>query len=260
VLKAQNLTGTLPPELVNLPYLEEIDLTLNYLSGTIPEQWGSFTRLLNMKKIKIKRKNTFLYCWKYSVLKAQNLTGTLPPELVNLPYLEEIELTLNYLSGTIPQQWGSFTRLLNIFLTSNNFTGEVPETFAGLMTMNDLRIGDNNFSGKIPDFIQNWTNLEKLVIQASGLNGPIPRHIAFLENLSDLILRSCNITGQLPEYLWKMNKLTTLDLSFNKLTGEIPSSYNLLTQVSNWKLAKWTSALLDAKQRQQHVSFSSKLM
>ncbi|XP_030931736.1 probable leucine-rich repeat receptor-like serine/threonine-protein kinase At3g14840 isoform X1 [Quercus lobata] len=238
VLKGQDLTGTLPPELVNLPYLEQIDLTLNYLSGTIPQQWGSFTRLLNIS------------------LLGNRLTGSIPIELGNISTLKSLVLEFNMLSGSLPRELGNLINIERLHFTSNYFTGEVPETFAGLMTMKDFRIGENKFSGKIPDFIQNWTNLEKLVIQASGLNGPIPLHIAFLENLSDLrisdlrgpeakfpplhnmtkmntlILRNCNITGHLPEYLGKMNKLTTLDLSFNKLTGGIPSSYDgLLTGI-----------------------------
>ncbi|KAM4092765.1 hypothetical protein ACB094_06G065400 [Castanea mollissima] len=237
-LKAQNLPGTLPPELVNLPYLEEIDLTRNYLNGTIPPKWGSFTRLLNIS------------------LLGNRLTGSIPKELGNISTLKSLVLEFNMLSGSLPIQLGKLINIERLFLTSNNFTGEMPETFAGLTTMKDFRIGENNFSGKIPDFIQNWTNLNKLVIQASGLNGPIPFQISVLENLSDLrisdlrgpeanfpplyymtkmkilILRSCNITGQLPEYLGNMNKLKTLDLSFNKLTGGVPSSYDgLLTKM-----------------------------
>ncbi|TKY49224.1 leucine-rich repeat receptor serine/threonine-protein kinase [Spatholobus suberectus] len=37
VLKSQNLQGKLPSELIKLPYIQEIDLALNYLSGAIPK-------------------------------------------------------------------------------------------------------------------------------------------------------------------------------------------------------------------------------
>nr|XP_023878211.1 probable leucine-rich repeat receptor-like serine/threonine-protein kinase At3g14840 isoform X3 [Quercus suber]POE78692.1 putative leucine-rich repeat receptor-like serine/threonine-protein kinase [Quercus suber] len=213
-------------------HVVSIDLTRNYLNGTIPPKWGSFTRLVHVS------------------LLGNRLTGTIPKELGNISTLKNLTLELNMLSGSLPKELGNLMNIERLHFTSNYFTGEVPETFAGLTTMKDFRIGDNNFSGKIPDFIQNWTNLEKLVIQASGLNGPIPLHIAFLENLKDLrisdlrgpeanfprihdmtkmnnlILRSCNITGQLPN-LEKMINLETLDLSFNKLTGGIPKSYDL---------------------------------
>ncbi|XP_050247557.1 probable leucine-rich repeat receptor-like serine/threonine-protein kinase At3g14840 isoform X4 [Quercus robur] len=142
------------------------------------------------------------------VLRAQNLPGTLPPELVNLPYLERIDLTRNYLNGTIPPKWGSFTRLVNISLLGNRLTGSIPKELGNISTLKNLTLEFNMLSGSLPKELGNLINIERL------------------------ILRSCNITGQLPEYLGKMNKLKTLDLSFNKLTGGIPSSYDgLLTGI-----------------------------
>lgn len=41
MLKGYNLPGVLPPEVVKLPHLREIDFAYNYLSGTIPPEWGS---------------------------------------------------------------------------------------------------------------------------------------------------------------------------------------------------------------------------
>ncbi|KAA8526742.1 hypothetical protein F0562_009029 [Nyssa sinensis] len=230
VLKAQNLSGVLPPELVRLPYLQEIDLTRNYLNGTIPSEWGSM-QLVNISLI------------------GNRLTGSIPKEFGNISTLANLTLEYNQLSGVLPPELGNLPHIERILLTSNNFTGELPGTLANLTTLKDFRIGDNDFMGKIPNFIQNWTNLEKLVIQASGLDGPIPSGIALLakvtdlrisdlnrtegtfpplsnmKNLKTLILRSCNIVGQLPDYLGTMTKLKLLDLSFNKLTGEIPSSF-----------------------------------
>uniref|UniRef100_A0A5B6ZHZ7 non-specific serine/threonine protein kinase n=1 Tax=Davidia involucrata TaxID=16924 RepID=A0A5B6ZHZ7_DAVIN len=229
LLKAQNLPGTLPPELVGLPYLQVIDLTRNYLSGTLPPEWGSM-QLVNIS------------------LLGNRLTGPIPAEFGNITTLAELVLEYNMLSGVIPLELGNLSHIVRILLTSNNFTGELPGTLAKLTTLKDFRISDNQFMGKIPNFIQHWTNLDKLLIQASGLDGPIPPGIALLENLTDLrisdlngtegtfpplsnikklknlILRSCYITGPLPEYLGSMTTLKVLDLSFNKLTGVIPGN------------------------------------
>ncbi|GMY33863.1 probable leucine-rich repeat receptor-like serine/threonine-protein kinase At3g14840 isoform X4 [Fagus crenata] len=232
VLKEQNLPGTLPRELVKFPYLQQIDLTRNYLNGTIPPEWGSM-QLINIS------------------LLGNRLTGSIPKELGNITTLKSLVLEFNKLSGSLPEELGNLIHIERLHLTSNNFTGEIPETFAGLTNLTEFRISDNQFSGKIPDFIQNFSNLQDLRIQASGLNGPIPLGIASLRKLSDLrvsdirgpeadfprlrnmtnmktlILRSCNITGRLPEYLGlgAMDNLKTLDLSFNKITGAIPSNY-----------------------------------
>ncbi|XP_050371082.1 probable leucine-rich repeat receptor-like serine/threonine-protein kinase At3g14840 [Argentina anserina] len=235
VLKAQNLPGKLPPEFSRLPYLQEIDLTRNYLNGTIPPDWG----VLPLVDIS---------------LLGNRLTGSIPVELANITTLKSLVLEINSLSGVLPAKLGNLPNIERMLLTSNNFTGELPETFAGLSTLQDFRISDNSFSGKIPNFIQNWTNLNKVAIQASGLTGPIPSGISLLTKLTDmritdlngpesslpslknlvklktLMLRNCNITGQLPEYLGTIKTLKTLDLSFNKLTGEIPSSFSGLAK------------------------------
>ncbi|KAK7335232.1 hypothetical protein VNO80_27009 [Phaseolus coccineus] len=236
ILKAQNLPGTLPQDLFRLPYLQEIDLSRNYLNGTIPKEWGS-TKLLNIS------------------LLGNRLTGSIPKEIANISTLQSFVLEANQLSGDLPPELGNLPQIQRLLLSSNNFTGELPETLAKFTTLQDIRIGDNQFSGKIPDFIQSWTSLQKLVIQGSGLNGPIPSGISLLKNLTDLrisdlngsehspfpqlnnmtlkylILRNCNINGTLPIYLGTMTTLKNLDLSFNKLTGPIPSNYDALRKV-----------------------------
>ncbi|XP_010247772.1 PREDICTED: probable leucine-rich repeat receptor-like serine/threonine-protein kinase At3g14840 [Nelumbo nucifera] len=234
VLKGQGLPGVLPPELIKLPYLKEIDLTRNYLNGTIPRQWGS-------SKLEI------------ISLIGNRLSGSIPKEIGNITTLRELVLESNGLSGTIPPELGSLINLERLLLSSNNFTGQLPETFSNLANLSDLRISDNQFSGKIPSMIQNWTSLTKLVMQASGLQGPIPSDFSGLTKLSDLrisdlngsesvfpklnkgiktlILRNCNINGTLPSEITSMTTLKTLDLSFNRLTGEIPSTYDALSSV-----------------------------
>ncbi|MBA0606326.1 hypothetical protein Godav_018806, partial [Gossypium davidsonii] len=246
VLKAQNLQGSLPKDLVKFPFLQEIDLTRNFLNGTIPPEWGSM-QLVNIS------------------LLGNRLTGPIPKELGNISTLSSISVEFNQLSGALPPQLGNLPAIERMLISSNNFTGEIPETFAKLTTLKDFRISDNQFTGKIPSFIQNWTNLEKLAMQASGLMGPIPLGIGDLEKLTDLrisdlngtdatfpplssmkklkilILRSCNLIGKLPDYLGNMTKLKTLDLSFNKLSGEIPDSFSNIRDVDYFRFSSVVS-------------------
>ncbi|XP_048444585.1 probable leucine-rich repeat receptor-like serine/threonine-protein kinase At3g14840 isoform X2 [Pyrus x bretschneideri] len=236
ILKTQDLNGTLPPELVHLTYLQEIDLSRNYLSGTIPPEWSS----LPLVAIS---------------LVGNHLTGSIPKELGDITTLKSLDISFNKFSGPLPKELGSWANIERMLLSSNNFTGELPETFAMLTKITDFRVSDSHFSGQIPDFIGNWTNLEKLWIQASGLTGPIPSGISLLTSLTDLritdlsgpessipsldkmknmetlMLRSCNLVGRLPPNLGQMAKLETLDLSFNNLTGEIPSSFASLAKL-----------------------------
>ncbi|CAI9088849.1 OLC1v1023293C1 [Oldenlandia corymbosa var. corymbosa] len=233
ILKVQNLTGTLPPTLTKLPFLQEIDLTRNYLNGTIPREWGS------MKLVNI------------SIL-GNRISGPIPKELGNISTLANLTLEHNQLSGTIPPDLGNLSNLERLSLTSNFFTGELPQELSKLATLREFRVSDNQFNGSIPDFIWNLKNLQKLFIQGSGLSGPLPS-IVSLTNLTDLrisdligngtgfpdlsaskslrtfILRNSNVTGPLPGFLSSMTKLKTLDLSFNKLTGPIPDSFSSLS-------------------------------
>ncbi|XP_028763718.1 probable LRR receptor-like serine/threonine-protein kinase At1g53420 isoform X2 [Neltuma alba] len=236
-LREGSLQGTLPPELVRLPYLQDLDLTRNYLSGIIPPEWGS------MKLVKI-------------ILLANRLTGSIPAELANISTLEILNIGFNQFSGNLPTELGKLPRLQRLHLASNNFTGQIPATFAGLTNLTHFRISDNKFSGKIPDFIGNWKTLRMLAIVASGLSGPIPAGLSLLVNLVDLrisnlngpdsnfpqldnmtkletiILRSCNIVGSLRlDFTESMSYLLVLDLSFNKLSGEMPSSFTRQSQV-----------------------------
>ncbi|CAE5967316.1 unnamed protein product [Arabidopsis arenosa] len=236
VLKAQDLQGTLPKDLSGLPFLLEIDLTRNYLNGSIPSEWGN-TSLVMIS------------------LLGNRISGSIPKELANLKNLSSLVLEYNQISGKLPPELGNLPNIKRLLLSSNNLSGDIPSTFAKLTTLTDLRLSDNQFTGTIPDFIQNWTGLEKLVIQASGLVGPIPSAIGLLGNLTDLritdlsgpespfpplinmtslkylILRNCNLTGDLPAYLGEKRPLKNLDLSFNKLSGPIPNSYTALSDV-----------------------------
>ncbi|XP_019193820.1 PREDICTED: probable leucine-rich repeat receptor-like serine/threonine-protein kinase At3g14840 [Ipomoea nil] len=226
-LKQQDLGGTLPAELVKLPFLQDIDLSRNYLGGTIPPEWGSM-KLVNIS------------------LLGNRITGQIPKELGNISTLVNMTLECNQLSGTVPPELGNLTLINKLHLLSNNLSGELPKELAKLTALKDFRIGDNYFNGSIPDFIGKWTDMEKLVIQGSGLSGPIPTGISSLTKLTDLritdlngmdskfpnlrnatklktlILRSCNIVDQLPDYFGSLTKLNDLDLSFNKLSGQVP--------------------------------------
>ncbi|GMI85945.1 receptor-like kinase in flowers 1 [Hibiscus trionum] len=229
VLKGYNLPGILPPQLVKLPYLREIDFAYNYLNGTIPSEWASM-------------KLTFIS------LLVNRLSGEIPKYLGKFTTLTYLSLEANQFFGPIPPELGDLVNLKTLLLSSNQLTGNLPGTLSLLRSLTDFRINDNNFNGRIPSFIQNWGQLRRLEMHASGLKGPIPASLFLLRKLlvlriSDiqgpskgfpmlrntkglvkLVLRNCNISGKIPDYIWAMEYLEMLDLSFNNLFGEIPTS------------------------------------
>ncbi|TXG47726.1 hypothetical protein EZV62_027020 [Acer yangbiense] len=191
-LKTMSLQGKLPPELVNLPFLEEIDLTRNDLSGELPKEWAT------------------------------------------MQHLNTISLTGTGISGEIPKEWGNFPNLTYLSLEANQLSGPIPEELGNLMSLTTLRISDNSFNGTVPEFIGRWTKLKKLEMYSSGLKGPINATIFALENLKDLritdmigpefdfskrniskemknlVLRNCSMSGSIPAYIWSMDTLETL--------------------------------------------------
>lgn len=234
-LKAQNLSGSLPPELSKLYHLKHLDLSRNLFSGSIPSQWATM-RLVELS------------------LMGNRLSGPFPKVLTNITTLRNLSIEGNLFSGPIPPEIGKLIRIEKMVLSSNAFTGELPVALAKLTNLTDMRINDNHFSGRIPEFIGNWTHVQKLHIQGSSLEGPIPSSISALTSLSDLrisdlkgrgstfpplstieslktlVLRKCLIHGEIPEYIGDMKKLKHLDLSFNELAGEIPTSFQALAK------------------------------
>ncbi|KAJ3692105.1 hypothetical protein LUZ60_012455 [Juncus effusus] len=233
-LLRQNLTGTLPEEIANLTYLKYLDLSRNYLSGTIPPVWSSLP-LLNVS------------------LHGNRLTGQIPKELGNMPLLQSLQLEGNYLEGSIPAELGNILTLQRIFISANNFTGELPSTFQKLTSMTDFRFDGNGIMGKIPDFIQYWRNVNRIDMQGTAMTGPFPSSISQLVNLTELrvsdlpgpkmtfpplqnayhmtelVLRNCSIYGKIPDYLGRMQYLVVLDLSFNELSGLVPANLEYVT-------------------------------
>lgn len=213
-LKGQDLDGVLPKSLTKLPYIKNIDLTRNYLNGTIPPEWTS-TKL------------------EYLAITVNRLSGRFPTLLGNITSLYYVNLESNMFFGPIPAELGKLRKLTNLILRANNLSGELPIELKSLTNLTEFRISSNNFSGKIPS-LESWRQLQKLEIQGSGLEGPIPASISILRNLQELrisdlsgqgsqfpdlsmmpnmkklMLRSCNITGTIPSYISHMSNLRHL--------------------------------------------------
>ncbi|KAG6480638.1 hypothetical protein ZIOFF_057223 [Zingiber officinale] len=237
ILKGQNLTGELPAEFADLTYLDTLDLTRNYLNGTIPAKWGTL-RLTNLS------------------LLGNRISGRIPEELGNITTLRSLYIPLtieaNLLEGSIPEALGNLSNLTDLFLSSNNLTGELPESLGNLLNLEDFRIDGNPISGRIPSFIGNWTNLKHFDMQGTSMEGSFPRSFSRLVSITELrvtdwkggdgqfpplqnmtqmrklVLRNLSISGEIPDYIRRMTNLKILDLSFNNLTGQIPGSFSEL--------------------------------
>ncbi|KAK4726612.1 hypothetical protein R3W88_031529 [Solanum pinnatisectum] len=208
-LKRLNIIGILPPKFANLTHQQELDLTRNYLSGSIPSSYGQL-------------RVTILS------LLGNRISGPIPKELGDIFTLEELVLENNLLERPLPPNLGSLNRLRKMSLSANNLNGTIPENFSNLKNMIDFRIDGTSISGTIPDFIGNWTEMDRLRI--SNLRGEQMQfpNLQGLTNMERLTLRNFSIFGPIPKYVGAMPNLKLLDLSNNMLNDTIPDTFEQL--------------------------------
>ncbi|XP_074282126.1 receptor-like protein EIX2 [Silene latifolia] len=102
-----------------------IDLSSNYLVGTIPEELTNMSTLFALN------------------LSFNRLTGDIPENIGNLKQLESLDLSNNHLSGTIPESLSSISWLGKLNLSNNNLHGPIP-TGSQLQTFVDPSIYAGN--------------------------------------------------------------------------------------------------------------------
>ncbi|KAL9262836.1 LRR receptor kinase SERK2-like protein [Drosera capensis] len=108
-----------------------------------------------------------------------NLTGTLVPQLGQLPNLQYLELFSNNISGKIPIELGNLTNLVSLDLYLNNLTGQIPDTLGKLSKLRFLRLNNNSLTGAIPDSLTNISTLQVLDLSYNHLSGTVPVNGSF---------------------------------------------------------------------------------
>ncbi|KAG5551519.1 hypothetical protein RHGRI_009815 [Rhododendron griersonianum] len=170
-------------------------------------------------------------------LKAHDLSGTLPPELTRLTYLQDIDLSRNYLKGIIPPEWGSMVKLVNISLLGNRLTGPIPKEFGNINTLGTLRLEFNQLSGPIPPELGSLPLLEKLHLTSNNFSGELPETLAKLTTLTDFRIGDNHFTGNVPDFIKNWVNLNKLVIQGSGLDGPIPLGIGLLTNLSDLRIS-----------------------
>ncbi|KAK3019870.1 hypothetical protein RJ639_004178 [Escallonia herrerae] len=251
------LSGPIPPEMGNLINLVEVDISANFLLGSIP---STIENLGNL---------TVLYL-------SINLFGLIPQEIGKLKSLESLSLFSNKLSGSIPTSLGNMSSLSLLSLYNNSLFGPITREIGKLKSLESLSLYSNKLSGSIPasfyisiiihflvPSLQKWEvsstlsksiyprifyevlffphleiwvilprklkSLKSLSLYENKLSGSIPSSLGNLSSLSLLNLHNISLSGPIPEELANLKSLTDLDLSENQLNCSVPASLGNLS-------------------------------
>jgi len=167
-LRSNQLNGSIPGSLFELPLLEYLDLSRNLLQGHIP------------------------------ITSASNMSSS----------LQTLKLSDNYLNGTFDFFWLRSCTMLNTISLSRN---------------PNLAI-DVKFHGQVPLF-----QLRVLMLSRCGLDNTIitgPNFLATQHHLEILDLSNNNLSGNIPNWIFTdATTLTYLNIARNSLVGSLGSMW-----------------------------------
>ncbi len=237
-LNANNLNGSIPATITNLPYLEEINFSSNNLNGSVP----NLTTITTLSNVNINgndfsfadietnyTNNSSISSFIYQIQKKRDTEDSFDGTIGN-----NYSLTMSPISGTnVQYQW--YKKRLNYFDESDeSITGETNNT----LSFTSLQDSDMDIyfcratSTAIPDLIIERNSIE--------IKGPVSQ---LQKDALIAIYNSTNGASWTDNTNWLTtepvsewygvtvtgNKITKLDLPNNNLTGTLPPEIGNLT-------------------------------
>ncbi|MFC2125859.1 leucine-rich repeat domain-containing protein [Bacteroidota bacterium] len=145
-------------------------------------------------------------------LSDNQLSGSIPTEIGDIPNLQYLRLSNNELTGSIPPEIANPPNLYNIYLNDNQLTGSIPVEIGNITNLSNLYLYNNQLSDSVPSSIVNCTNLYRLYIYNN--------EIVDLPDLSSLT--------NLDRLLVYENRLTFEDIELN--VGAANTEFNYSPQ------------------------------
>jgi Leucine-rich repeat (LRR) protein len=188
-------------------HVDQIDLTFNNLTGTIPVEIGDFPNLVSL------------------YLGGSPITGTLPDELENLTSLTELCILETDINGALPSTLGNLSNLELLWMLGNQIEGSIPASLGDLSNLSVLVLSYNQLSGSVPPKLGNLSYLTLFGLNDNQLSGPLPSELGSLVNLEILDVDNNNLNGTLPPELGNLTFLEYLYVGNNNFTGEVPGAF-----------------------------------
>ncbi|CAL5403860.1 unnamed protein product [Camellia sinensis] len=231
-LHRNKIGGGIPTEMANLANLLALDMSDNHFIGNIFADIGKLQKL------------QFL-----GLSDVNNLHGNIPPSLGKCP-LVVLYLDGNNLSGTIPKQVLTLSSLLNLDLHDNHLVGSIQLEIGNLINLENLDVSRNILSGKIPSTLGSCVKLRFLYIQSNNFGGTLPSSLSnlrdYLEDfvfLQKLDLSFNDFEGAVPE-IGIFKNATAISIRGNKkLCGGIPKLHLHSCNTKGFKRKRFTLIL-----------------
>lgn len=140
-LSNNDVEGGFPSGFTALDNLRILDLSFNFFTGTIPEDVGDMTSLVEL------RLNNNVAGTSSSF----GFSGSIPATMGFLENLVRFDVYENRLTGSLPSSLGFLDNLqiLDVSLNSD-LGGSVPTDYQNLVTLREFYIGGTSISGEIP--------------------------------------------------------------------------------------------------------------
>ncbi|KAI3713192.1 hypothetical protein L1987_71765 [Smallanthus sonchifolius] len=153
-LRDFGLAGSIPSDLQFCESLQNLDLSGNDLTGSIPSEictWLPYLVSLDLSN------NRF--------------TGEIPASLGNCSFLNTVVLSGNKLSGTIPVQFSNLGRLSRFSVADNDLSGSIPSSLSKFDSSNFD--GNNGLCGKPLSKCGGLSKKNLTIIIAAGVLGAV---------------------------------------------------------------------------------------
>ncbi|KAL2248193.1 UNVERIFIED_CONTAM: Receptor-like protein 7 [Sesamum indicum] len=260
-----DLRGSFPNMIIQIPTLENLDLSYNvFLTGSIP-QFHQNASLRTIFTGPIPSMISTLTGLIHVDLSWNFFTGSIPPFYMS-KNLQSVDLSISSLSGSIPKSLFSLPSLQILRLSynqlsdlsSNKLEGQIPNSFFTLERLEILDLSGNFFNGTVQlGKLQRLHSLIDLDLSYNNLSFDIcitnTNLSMFPQLFFRLALASCNLHN-IPD-LTNQYMLQMLDLSNNRIIGEVP---NWIWEIGNGALTHLdlSSNLLVSLQKSYHFPSS----
>nr|XP_011463085.1 PREDICTED: probable LRR receptor-like serine/threonine-protein kinase At1g14390 [Fragaria vesca subsp. vesca] len=145
------------------------------------------------------------------------LWGPLPAKINRFWYLEQLNISSNFISGSVPASLASMKNLRSINLADNMFNGSVPD-LKGLALLEEINLGNNHIGPAFPSL---GNSLVSLILRNNSVRSQIPKMLTGFDQLQQLDLSYNNFVGPIPSFLFSLPSLQYLNLAQNQLTGAL---------------------------------------